>query len=125
MAPRFGNCLSVWRSYSTHTYRGLVEYECAACPRLVLKHAACTPASVLPFSKLNKKCVGYFDTETTFSIKKINTCWGDLTDISSKKEALPCIACAPAESSLLLIHIVWMQQFLNMSSIDDPNSILT
>ena len=43
---------------------------------------------VLPFLKLNKIFVGYFDPENIFlNNKKINF-GGDLTDNSAKKEAL-------------------------------------
>ena len=46
----------------------------------------CIP--VLLFSKLNKMFFGYFDPETIFKIIKLNNFRGDLTDISTKKEAL-------------------------------------
>ena len=44
--------------------------------------------SVLPFSKINKIFVGYFDPGNIFLIIKIINFQGDLTDNSAKKEAL-------------------------------------
>ena len=44
--------------------------------------------AVLPFSKLNKIFVGYFDPENIFLANKIINFRGDLTDNSAKKEAL-------------------------------------
>ena len=43
---------------------------------------------VLPLSKSNKKCFGYFDPEKMFQIMKMNNFRGEITDVSDKKEAL-------------------------------------
>ena len=53
----------------------------------VLPDANVLPYSVL-FSKSNKLFFGYFDPENTLSDNENKYFWGDLTDISAKKEAL-------------------------------------
>ena len=47
--------------------------------------------SVLLFSKINKMFFGYFDPENIFLDNEIQKLWGDLTDISAKKETLQYI----------------------------------
>ena len=44
--------------------------------------------SVLPFSKLNKMFIGYFDPENMFLDNENKYFWGELTDNSAKKAAL-------------------------------------
>ena len=51
-----------------------------------------TCTSVLPFSKLNKMCFGYFDPENIFLDNENNKFRGDLTGNSAKKEALVHVA---------------------------------
>ena len=57
--------------------------------------------AVLLFSKLNQIFIGYFDPEMLFSIMKITTFRGDLTDISALKEALSHVTWAYAMWVLL------------------------